>query len=291
MSVKLKWAPLTGKGFSVIHVYRSNGPIDLTAELPQPIGALTDDTVEYQDDGYPPNAVVNYLIGGVAEDGTINAGVQITHGTFTDTGPGNPAPIRGDWNYGYFGAVDAVDFVTSTMLFAGGLVGSPGAVARWHKLIWNGKIYFVPETAVGMCSPSEVYKAGMMYEDALGDVRPKNVNGQGGDFVKQDKHIAVGNWLFDVHTPRINTASPAVFTAAGLTDDSEAVWLFYSMACRGTKQAKVKIMLNDMPTSALMTANFGNSTYSVGIDAVGTTSNHNATTARSWLPMLELLPQ
>lgn len=82
------------------------------------------------------------------------------------TGPGPQDLLTGDYERGYFGIVDPVDFITNAALIA--LVGDPGGGNigdnKWMKFAYKGKILFIAHQPIKYSTTwKSLYDRGLVY--------------------------------------------------------------------------------------------------------------------------------
>jgi hypothetical protein len=164
MNLKLIWTNINTVSVT-INIYRSDTPID-PAALPAPVGTITDGSTNWTDPTAVRGRYYYYMFETTsANDRVVSINYRLQ--AVPRLGPGPSELKYGDYNYGYFGSVASNDFINTANLrnavnfqFGLGTTVSP----TWHKYVRNGKVYFVPNTALGQTVTwTQIYSAGIMF--------------------------------------------------------------------------------------------------------------------------------
>lgn len=225
MSIKITWT--NDEVVDEIKVYRSEQRIELAA-LPTPLATIAGDLVEYVDVTARRGTIYYYIVAKIvndsapgANDGEVLYSPNSEHGYFPETGHGPNKLKRGNWSYGYFGKVNAAEFLTparfcSEFRAQTGMDLTPlGTDPQWHKFIHNGKVLFSPVTSLTSTALSwrELYHLGAVFGDDTSD----GVYPAGLDYVptKQDATVQVDGYIYRVRLIDCTTAD----TLLGIKDD------------------------------------------------------------------------
>lgn len=164
MGIKMNWPSVASQNLDAIEIYRSNNLID-EKNPGAPIATLPPTATEYEDNTVTNKSVYYYRI--ASRKGTERAfGENMNAGYFSEVGPGAEVPIRGDWNSGYFNAVPMAQLISPADLAAKVpiLVGyNKGNFTTWHKMVYKGKIIYIPNSWVVAMSWNELYAAGLLF--------------------------------------------------------------------------------------------------------------------------------
>ena len=164
MNLKLIWTDLNTVAVT-LNIYRSDTPID-TANLPAPVGTITDGSTNWVDTTAERGKYYYYVFETTStNDRVVSTNYRIQ--AVPRFGPGPSELKYGDYNYGYFGTVTSSDFINTANLrnavgFQSGTVTTAAPV--WHKYVRNGIIYFVPHTCLAHSVQwTHIYTAGIMF--------------------------------------------------------------------------------------------------------------------------------
>lgn len=170
MSLTLNW---TDRNITVdkFRIYRANTVI-LDGALPVVLAEVPAGTFTYTDATAVRNQLYHYRVGVVqGTEETLSTNMPLAYMPYT--GPGPQKLLRGDWGLGTFGRMPAEDLFGAAELIS--LVNAPGlplppsnaTVTAWLKIVYNGKIMFIPDRSVSqglsVWSWAELYKAGLVY--------------------------------------------------------------------------------------------------------------------------------
>ncbi|MGL5397353.1 MAG: hypothetical protein ACRDBQ_19050 [Shewanella sp.] len=164
MGIKLNWKLVPGQTLDSIEIYRGDKPID-RGNPGTPLATVAGNATEYEDMTVKNKHMYYYCIAGVK--GNERAwGENQQAGYFSETGPGNHAPIRGNWLSGFMDTLSGSQFITGVSLGEKipKLVGLNGlsTLNKWYKVVHNGKILFVSSNFM-YSTPSWTYDNGLMY--------------------------------------------------------------------------------------------------------------------------------
>lgn len=160
MGIKLDWVDQSAQQLTAIEIYRSSTPIS-TANPGTPIATLPGNATSYEDNTVKNKSRYYYRIAAVKGSDKSFSPNQLT-GYFAETGPGRATPIRGDWNSGLMDVLPMNDFVSMSTFFAklpqlakyGGVAAS---ITSWYKMCYQGKVLFIPSSALTNMSWNELY--------------------------------------------------------------------------------------------------------------------------------------
>jgi hypothetical protein len=152
-------------------VYRSDTVI-LDTALPTPLAEVAAGTFSYLDATAVRNQTYHYRIGVVANgEETLSADMALAYMPYT--GPGPQKLLRGDWSYGTFGRIAVEDLFGPAELCQivglGAQYAAAGGYAAswWIKIVYNGKILFIPDRAIANGSTAlswaTLYQLGLVY--------------------------------------------------------------------------------------------------------------------------------
>lgn len=240
MSITISWDDQSGKDIDGIEIYRSNNPVD--PENPGiPLVTLDPTATSYNDASVKNNNVYHYAV--AAKKGAVRSvGNNRTVGYFSETGPGNPDIIRGDWvTGGYMGTVSPGDLITGAQLISmlpSFQRSSDTEPTLWYKFAFRGKILYYPSSVLFASSWNAMYNAGLIFgvdgPGATPDTLPGNVN--------QKVIVTIGGLQYLVRFPRISDIPYTQY----LTDVADTAGSEYrSTYCRLVGSA------NESPTGQL----------------------------------------
>ena len=200
MSIKLTWQN-DNVGADAVNIYRASAAFD-RSELPVALTTLAGNATEFVDDTTTFNEVFFYRVGIVT--GTEEAVGELK--SFLDlpyTGPGPQTILRGQPHLlGYYGSLRQDEFIFSgQLMLAVGL--DPLRIHSlqdgidqqiWHKMVYKGKVLYIPEVAVAINGPSweELYSKGLVYGDDTVGLAPV------GEPRVQDARVTVKDATFAV---------------------------------------------------------------------------------------------
>lgn len=165
MGNKLSWVNNNAQPTNV-EIYRSLSKMD-TTNLTNPLVTLTNGETSWEDTGVIYGVTYYYVIQMVTKDGSQKAPTRnIPMQTGLGRGIGPNILQQGDERLGYFGAIDAADFIPlATLQASQAATGvSLGAPTKWYKYVRRGKILYIPS---GIMASSftiiQLYQAGWVY--------------------------------------------------------------------------------------------------------------------------------
>lgn len=167
MSLFLKWAKRNAVPV-ITEIYRGNAPLDKAA-LPAPLVTLSNQETEYLDATAVTGQTYYYMwvtYNMQHASPAYSPSVAITVAQRRGVGPNNL--ITGNADCGYFGDVSQSDLVTPAMVQAMQNPGSPalgvsGLNHVYRKMIYKGKILYVPSMPQFYDTWANVYRAGFVY--------------------------------------------------------------------------------------------------------------------------------
>jgi hypothetical protein len=223
MSITINW-PATNVGVATavrIYVDTSKIPDDT---LPAPIVTLAGTETSFIWASPPTDNTVYYFRIAIDREADTWLSDNQQYGYFVSTGPGPQQVVRGDWEYGYFGFVPKATMVTmaqlSVILATDAMTPAPEVnFTGFHKLAWQGKIYFYPDAYVASNQTWQTYYGkGYMYGiDGNGNppisVTPTN----------QLKIVTIGSNQFKVRSFKTHQASTDV-AVSSIPNDGTSEW-------------------------------------------------------------------
>lgn len=170
MSLTLNWVDrnITVDKF---RIYRATTPI-LDGAVPAYMAEVAAGVFTYTDSTAVRNQLYHYRVGTVqGTDETLSANMPLAYMPYT--GPGPQKLLRGDWSLGTFGRINAEDLFAASELvslvttFNFPLPPVAQTTVTWIKMVYNGKILFVPDRSISQAlavwSWADLYKAGLVY--------------------------------------------------------------------------------------------------------------------------------
>lgn len=221
MPIKVEWVDPNGEG-AAINIHRSLTPMLDEANLPAPIGTVSDGSKVYIDNTVVRNQLYYYRLSSLGKAGSselvITPNKAMAYMPYT--GPGPQSIIRGNWECGFFGRIPMGSLISQSemisLITAGGSpVENATTDNEWLKFVYKGKIIFFPKYPLaGTISWEMIYRSGLVYGDipeAEWSAYPKTTYG----VITQKKRITIGNHEFTVRNPtsRGNPANTGTTTA------------------------------------------------------------------------------
>ena len=198
MSIKLSWDDQSSQALDAIEIYRStNAKIDST-NPGTPLATLAGTDVTYTDTTAIIGVFYYYRIAAV-KGGKRSWSVNYPAAHHVNPGPGPASILRGTWEYGYFGDVDA-----GSLLDRAGLLGlipelnttnTPNVWTKWAKFACRGKILYSPQVINPLLiSYTALNNAGLLFGTDVAEDLPSWAAGG----VNHKRVIAVGerNYIF-----------------------------------------------------------------------------------------------
>ncbi len=182
-----------------IRVYRSTSQI-VTSALPAVHDTLAGNAAEYIDTTVVKDTTYYYVFEVFkGTDKVFSPNIQATATKYS--GPGSQTLLAGDLDAGYYGIVQASEFVTWD-----GLISALGVTLNtkttqtsqpWLKFAHKGKTLYMPREPIGTISWNSLYLAGLVY--GVDGVGPREYNTQ--TATNQLRTITVANSQFKVRLP------------------------------------------------------------------------------------------
>lgn len=292
MSIKLTWTLPEGVALDRVVVYRDTKRIS-TGALPAPLVELAADAVAYEDMAVVSGNVYYYLIALVKGDQkSFSSNYEM--GYFATTGPGPQTLMRGTWECGLFGYLTDAEFFSYTDIkdqlnLPWGLSWQAGG---WFKLIYKGKIIYLPLTAWTNNSWNALYSYGLVYGDDtngvfLDGMTPPN------PLRKQDARVTRDGFEFRVRVPKVvdHKKTYTKYSDYVGTEIGDLFDLLYSDMGAEYPQGKERLHYEAHSKMSFITSGF----YSVYpyvnvVNAYGSTTYTTLSSAYAWRPVLELIP-
>lgn len=219
MPIRIDWIDPNGEG-AAVNVHRATSPINETS-LPAPIATVNGASF-YVDDTVERNKLYHYRLSSLGKAGSneliVTPNKPIAYMPYT--GPGPQTLLRGDWECGYFGRMSMGSLIAASELiefggFTAAVENVPNPPNEWVKLVFKGKIIFVPLFPVcGTLTWRSVYDAGLIYGDIPESEWTPYAKSAFG-IVPQRKRIQIGEHSFVVRnsTSRGNPLNTGTTTA------------------------------------------------------------------------------
>lgn len=202
MGIKLKWDDQTFQSPDAIEIYRSTNKIDST-NPGTPLATLAASATAYEDVTVVNKNTYYYRIA-VKKGTDIAWSDNILAGYYSETGPGNSMPLRGDWQSCLMDFVPPANFITMAALkaklpaIAGFTTAEP---SMWYKFFRNGKVLFIPNVAVINATWVQLYNAGLVY--GTNDTGPRPAGVAAGT-VNQYTTVDINGLRYLVRCPRMS---------------------------------------------------------------------------------------
>lgn len=200
MPNKLVWKDKSS-GHEGYRIYRSTALIADNA-LPAPLATVSAQTFEYNDTSALRNVPYHYRVGAFkgAEE-IVSPDRVLCYMPYT--GPGPQKLLRGTWENGYFGTINAEELFSSEEFMAiTAIPGTATAIKYWLKFTFKGKVLFFPDgTVAASLKASALYQLGLAYgsdDQSLWVDYLKTTYG----IVAQNKKVQKGENQFIVRLPR-----------------------------------------------------------------------------------------
>lgn len=157
MGVKIQWIDPNIDPLDTVEIWRS----PTKAGAPVKIGSVAGNVREYQDDTAERNKVSWYSLTSVRGQGKAIS-TPFPVGNYPDTGPGPKTIMRGTWEFGVFGEVDANLLPGFSEIQEKVGIAPNNAVVRFYKWIVNGRIIFIPWGPYHSAFGTTITAAGIM---------------------------------------------------------------------------------------------------------------------------------
>lgn len=293
MSITLKWT--NPAVVDEVQVFRSDTPL-AAGQLPvgEPVIKITDKTAIYVDNNTVQNKYYYYILAFKTGDDVVYAPQSVAI-NMPYTGPGPQTIQCGTWERGFFGQVAATELFSNQEIQALIGIGTAYTPAQsWLKMIWKGKILFVPMLRViAGTGWNQLYLAGCMY----GVSGPGPATGHGLTPTDQLKVISKGDHDFILRTPR--ACSTLDYSWNGNAKDVDGEWINMVASCYLSNNLAPALDLADyttgnFDTSAAVLAEFVTTNAAFSSNSPGTVSAPSSTAVRTsasniWRPILELV--
>lgn len=168
MAITITWPASNAGVATAIRIYAATSKLTDDA-LGEPIATLAGDAVSFSWEPPTDNTVYYFRIATDRGPDT-QLGPNQVFGYFSTTGPGPQAPIRGDWDLGYFGRVPVAQMIAGSALrtaIGAGSIGSAIADAQiqyYYKFVREGKIIFYPAgSIITTVTFDQLYNLGLVY--------------------------------------------------------------------------------------------------------------------------------
>lgn len=293
MSVVLNWNNTVAGAESVV-VYRSTSAFT-PAALPAALTTLAGDAVTYIDTTAALGTTYYYTV--EIKKGTYSAfSPCVARSNLNVYGPGSSSLIRGDWSCGLMDFLTPLEFCDSTQLL--GLLGASGVsvyaeVDEWVKVIYFGKVLFIPNKTIFTGAWRSMYDAGAVCRTDTTGGYPAGSNPATTPVV-QNKRVSIGGYSFKVGLPNAGSnaayqTTTTPFTTAGTqaapNEVADVLRKFPSNGFYNWSTAYVQTQLQATATNALRLDITGASaaTPTIAVTQQGVTGSTNYL-----LPILEL---
>ncbi|QVW55326.1 hypothetical protein pEaSNUABM29_00286 [Erwinia phage pEa_SNUABM_29] len=223
MPITLTWKQKANQTLDSIEIYRISNPRGtINPNNPgTPLAVLPGNATSYEDNTVENYKTYQYRI--VSVKGTDKVfGFPVIQGYFPHTGPGPQKIIRGDWYCGYFGTIDAKDFIINSAemnALAGVGIWNQNPVL-FHKFVYKNRILFFPDTNTNVSQTYNFY-----YQNGFAWGTPDNgkvvpsglgVSLQRKTVIKNGYEYVVRlPYLFDYDAPGTAAGSYSSYTADG----------------------------------------------------------------------------
>lgn len=304
MPIKIEWVDPNDEG-AAVNIHRSLTPMLDEANLPAPIGTVSDGSKFYMDNNVVRNQLYYYRLSSLGKAGSselvITPNKAMAHMPYT--GPGPQSIIRGNWECGYFGRMPINSLIAQSemmsLITAGGSpVENVTTDNEWHKFVYKGKIIFFPKYPLcGTIAWDMIYKSGLVYGDIPDTEWPAWVKTTYG-IITQKKKINVGSHEFTVRNPTsrtnpLSTGTTVVDQTGGEYD--QFMSLVGRLRLYADPAGRNQVDDVDYPAFVSMTTDVNpggtqiNRGWSNAIDALNVTLANTGTHAQhGWRPLLIL---
>lgn len=295
MAITINW-PASNVGVATaVRIYASTTKMTDDA-LGTPIATLAGTETSYVWTTPPTDNTIYYFRIAIDRGADTYLSPNQTYGYFASTGPGPQQIACGDWEYGYFGLVPKAEMMTmaqlSTLLTTNAMnPASETNFTGYHKMVYQGKIYFYPDAYVASNQTWRTYyEKGFMYGvDGNGNppitVTPTN----------QLRIVTIGANQFKVRSFTTHQASTDIAVSA-IPNDGTSEW--DKLVCRLhliTTFANNELHLSDLAYSTSRNT-VGQHIWNIslgqalqrGMASVEASTNVITGSGYGWTPLLEL---
>lgn len=251
MSIKVTWTPL-GSTPDTLTLYWSDTKFT-PVTLPGNSVNIPANSSEYTDTSVPANTFRYYMVKAT------KAGLEDMYSqclllaNIANTGPGNNAPIRGDWENGFMDILTPAQFFTTDALkVACGLPANWGGTPEfglnnWFKFVYKKRILFIPSgplSAPGTLGWSDIYNKGLMYGTDDTGLAPMSLTALGANPaitvpVNQRKIVYHGDATFKVRSPKLSDRPTD--QVIDTTHDSYVDGEWWNTICRFTMDSRIEV--------------------------------------------------
>ncbi|QEM41963.1 hypothetical protein [Pseudomonas phage vB_PaeM_PS119XW] len=317
-TINLRWVNPNDASVS-IKIYRSATMIDRN-NPGTPIAEVNGDVDGYADEGLTYGLIYYYMFES-SKDGDVAKSRVFQFHAVPFTGPGPQRLVAGNINYGYYGSLPTVEFISDSELIARcGLswTAANNAGQRWHKFAWKGRTFYVPEysIATGTLYWMDLYNAGLVYSknavpSAVPGVTTPVPQGKRINFALSEFEVSLPSVLVDHDDPNsVSDLSSSAATALGNSDPSLSngtVELFLAGMTsqfyanktlervnvtgdnEATRVNSKAILTRDTPTTPA-SAYISRSTSATKASALVPQHTGRTSSSNIWFPVLELIP-
>ncbi|AEH03660.1 virion structural protein [Pseudomonas phage PhiPA3] len=201
-TIHLKWVNPNGAGVTV-NLYRSTSNID-RSNPGTPYVTFTNGETTYDDTNVTFGLKYYYMWESVK--GTdVSKSKVFSFDALPFTGPGPQKLLFGNVNYGYYGSVNPLDFISNAALITAcgqSWTADTDALQKWHKFSYKGKTIYVPDRRVSSTTTFTwltIYNAGLMFGDKVPTVKPTPLGAAAE--VPQNKRVTIRGYEFIVSCP------------------------------------------------------------------------------------------
>lgn len=167
MEIKLNWNNET-VGLDSIKVYRSTTTFSKTT-LPEPLAIISGQSTSFSDESVVRGVTYYYRLGSYkGQTASISSEIVATAEAYSGVGP--QTLVVGDYSKGYFGKMEAGDFISFSE-FATYLGVSSAIPTIWFKYAHKGKILIIAGNSIMSRAWQDLYLKGLVYgTNDFGDV-------------------------------------------------------------------------------------------------------------------------
>lgn len=306
MQLRLKWVNPNIIPTEV-SIYRSDAIVDVST-LTTPLVTLPGTTDTWLDPSVVRDATYYYYWKVTTSDDTVwSAPFKVIVVPYS--GPGPQEIIYGTYDLGYCGVLTWQELFNATDLVAA--TGVPINVAAadplvfWVKMVRNGKYLFIPRTALGTTTFTNLYNRGCVFGvSGPGPWQPSAAKVDQLNIVEKGIHrfiVRLPTGADDRNNPTRTVASNATVAIRRYSEAADVIYPIYSTV---TNSQRMPALSNTIIPSILNTLIPAQESYNnlalSALNYVGGTGGNGATvenlttasftTVYSWFPILELIP-